>query len=250
MSLQATIWGWAQFDVTSTEKLVLLDLCDRANANNVCWPKQKTIAQRTRLTERTVCSMLARLETLELIRRSTRWTGLKRTSDLITLCIHPLVPPPTAAPPTGPTHEDVPPCPTPKHEAASGDHQNDVQESTGNSFSVICNDEPPRQNQATPHFLEPFPEPGRPDLEAIIHASRTINEIATELGPAIDWSAPGINNLALVATWLTQFDEREVMTCLIKVARRVGKGSARISSWKYFEAEVQNSCRADPDDPS
>ncbi|MGY4349103.1 hypothetical protein ACVWXM_005596 [Bradyrhizobium sp. GM7.3] len=118
---------------------------------------------------------------------------------------------------------------------------------TGTSFSVIYNDETPRQKQTIPHLLEPFPEPGRPDLEAIIHAVRTVEEIATGLGPAIDWSAPGINNLAPVATWLTQFDEGEVRSCLIKVARRAGKGT-QIGSWKYFETEILNSCRTGQED--
>jgi hypothetical protein len=79
------------------------------------------------------------------------------------------------------------------------------------------------------------------------HAVRTIEKIAMELGSAIDWSAPGINNLAPVVTWLTQFDEREVIVCLIKVVRRVGNGT-RIGSWRYFEAEILNSCRASQGD--
>ncbi|MGY4330805.1 hypothetical protein ACVWWG_005222 [Bradyrhizobium sp. LB7.2] len=243
MTLRATIWGWDQLKVTSTEKIVLLDLCDRANHDNVCWPKQKTIAARTRLTERTVCTALAKLETLKLIHRRPRVINSKRTSDWITLLIRPPEPPPAAAPPVGPPPADTPSHPTPKNEAVSGDHQNVVQVPTGTSFSVIYEDEAPRQKQTTAHFLEPFPEPGRPDLEAMTHAARTIEEIAMELGSAIDWSAPGINNLAPVVTWLTQFNEREVQACLIKVARRVGDG-ARIGSWKYFEAEILNSCRA------
>ncbi|MGY4349104.1 DNA-binding transcriptional MocR family regulator [Bradyrhizobium sp. GM7.3] len=99
MSLQATIWGWEQRNISSTEKIVLLDLCDRANVNNVCWPKQKTIAARTRLTERTVCSALAKLESLKLIHRRPRVVNRTRTSDWITLLIHPPAPPPTTTPP-------------------------------------------------------------------------------------------------------------------------------------------------------
>jgi hypothetical protein len=99
MSFHATKWGWERLEVTSTEKIVLLELCDRANHNNVCWPKQKTIAARTRLTERTVCTVLAKLEALELIRRRPRVVNSKRTSDLITLLIRPTEPPPAAAHP-------------------------------------------------------------------------------------------------------------------------------------------------------
>jgi hypothetical protein len=58
MSLPATRWGWKQSEITSTQKLVLLELCDRANHKNVCWPKQKTIARRTRYTERAVNTAL------------------------------------------------------------------------------------------------------------------------------------------------------------------------------------------------
>jgi len=248
MSLQATIWGWKQLNITSTEKIVLLDLCDRANDANVCWPKQKTIANRTRLTERTVCTVLAKLEALKLIHRKSRNVNRKRTSDWITLLIRPLEPPPTAAPPVGPPPADTPSHPTLKNEAVSGDNQNVVQVPTRTNFSVIYHDETPRQNQPLPGFIEPFPEPGRLDVDAIIYAVRTIEGIAVELGPAIDWSAPGINNLAPVATWLMHFDEREVKSCLIKVARRVGNGASKIASWKYFEAEVLNACRADQDD--
>jgi hypothetical protein len=249
MSFDATKWGWEQLNISSTEKLVLLDLCDRANANNVCWPRQRTIANRTRLTERTVCSALAKLESLKLIHRRSRLINGRRTSDWITLVIGPPAPPPADAPPANPPPANDPPPPndlprsTRQSEVISCDHQNVLREPTGKSFSVICNDEPPRLKQTIAHFLEPFPEPGRPDLEAIIYAARTIDEIATELGPAIDWSAPGINNLAPIATWLRQLDEQEVRSCLIEIAQRVSNGPGRIGSWKYFEEEILKSCR-------
>lgn len=66
---------------------MLLDLCDRANAAGQCWPKQKTIAGRVRLTERAVCTALAALQQKNLIRRLPRIKFGKRTSDLITILV-------------------------------------------------------------------------------------------------------------------------------------------------------------------
>jgi hypothetical protein len=79
MSFAATLWAWKQEDISSTQKLVLLDLCDRANAAGQCWPKQKTIAGRVRLTERAVCTALAALQQKNLIRRLPRIKFGKRT---------------------------------------------------------------------------------------------------------------------------------------------------------------------------
>jgi DNA-binding MarR family transcriptional regulator len=83
MTLGAPIWGWEQNSISSPQKLVLLDLCDRANKNDVCWPKQTTIAARTGLTERSVNSALKALETLQLIKHQPRMIANKRTSDWI-----------------------------------------------------------------------------------------------------------------------------------------------------------------------
>jgi hypothetical protein len=85
MSFAATLWAWQQEDISATQKLVLLDLCDRANAANQCWPKQLTISGRVRLTERAVCTALAALQQKGLIRRLPRIKFGKRTSDLITV---------------------------------------------------------------------------------------------------------------------------------------------------------------------
>ena len=238
MSLRATDWGWKQDSISSTQKLVLLDLCDRANKDHVCWPKQATIAGRTRLTERAVNTALKVLVELGLINRRPRMIGKKRTSDWITLLV--------SGPGTSPMGTASPPDPTPiggdstivpPSETGSGDHQNDVPKPTGTSFSVINNDEPPRQKQTNPIFLEPFPEPHRPDQDALTYAARVICSLSADLGTAIDWSAAGIEDLRLVVEWLDRYEEKAVTSCLIEVARRNGSGQP-IRSWRYFEAEI------------
>jgi len=244
MTLGATIWGWEQNSISSTQKLVLLDLCDRANKDDVCWPKQATIAARTGLTERSVNSALKALEALQLIKRQPRMIGNKRTSDWITLRRNR---PAAASSTTIPASTSVPMDASPillPHEPVSDENQNVVPKPTGTTFSVIVQDEPPRQKQTIPAFLEIFPEPGRPDLAALTYAARTIEELSSELGPAIDWGSPGIQNLQPVVRWLRDFDERKVASCLIEVAQRNRKfGSIR--SWRYFEAAILNACKID-----
>ncbi len=246
MSLRATRWGWSQGGITSTQKLVLLDLCDRANHENVCWPKQETIAKRTRYTERAVNSALQKLEELGLISRLKRMIGTKRTSDLITLQVNRPAPGSSSAtPPPTPVPPDTPPLPLP-HEPASDGNLNVVPEPTGTTFSVIYQDEPSRQKQTNAClFLEVFPLPGRPDLEALTYAARTIEDLSSELGAAIDWPSPGIQDLQPVVRWLTHFDESKVTSCLIEVAQRNRNFGSPIRSWRYFESEIVSSCQID-----
>ena len=78
MSFAATLWAWKQQDISATQKLVLLDICDRANAANQCWPRQTTIASRVRFTPRAVCTALEALEQKKLIHRLTRIKSGKR----------------------------------------------------------------------------------------------------------------------------------------------------------------------------
>jgi DNA-binding transcriptional MocR family regulator len=239
--LRATRWGWKQ-KITSTEKLVLLELCDRINdksKEDVCWPKQETIAERTGFTERTVNTALKELQARGLIKRQRRMIGGQRTSDMITVLIDgPQAVSSTAAPPS-----DSDPRPASPDvllpEANSGGNPNDVPVPTGNTFSVIYKDKSTRLNQISPNFLYEFPEPGRPDLDALNYAARTIDEIAAELGTTIDWSAQGIQNLRPVVEWLAHLEEQKVIASLIEVTRRNRAGArAPIQSWAYFNAEM------------
>lgn len=245
MTLRATIWGWEQNLISSTQKLVLLDLCDRANQNDVCWPKQATIAERTRLTERSVNSALKALEILQLIKRQPRMIGNRRTSDWITLLRNgPAAASSTATPASTSVPTDASPVLLP-HEPASDENLNVVPTLTGTTFSVIYQDEPSRQKQAMPLFLEVFPLPGRPDLEALTNAARIIEGLSSELGAAIDWQSPGIQDLRPLVRWLKHFDESKVTSCLIEVAKRNRSLGSPIRSWRYFEAEILNYCQVD-----
>jgi len=240
MSLRATIWGWTQNQISSTQKLVLLDLCDRAGKQNTCWPKQATIASRVRLTERAVHSALAVLVQKGLIKRSPRTRNGKRTSDMITVLINGLPPPsiaseitPVSPPRTG-TGLDLP------TETDSASYQNDVHISTGTTFSLTCNEEPSRLNQVIPRFLEMMPEPDRPDIDHRIYVARLLSQLfSQEIGAAIDWSSPGIDDLDEVIEWLKIFEQDEVTSCLARVADRNHKSKSEpIRSWKYFESEI------------
>ena len=240
MSLRATIWGWTQSGISSTQKLVLLDLCDRAGKQNTCWPKQRTIASRVRLTERAVNSALAALDEKGLIKRQPRTRNGKRTSDMITVLINGLPPSSivseiTPAPPS--RDGGGPGLPT---ETGSCDYLNDLQVSAGMTFSVTCKEEPPRLKQVVSRFLDVMPEPGRFDIDRRIHVARLLEELfSQEIGDAIDWSSPAIDDLNVVIEWLGIFKEDEVTACLARVAERNHKSkSGPIKSWRYFESEI------------
>jgi hypothetical protein len=240
MSLRATIWGWTQNQISSTQKIVLLDLCDRAGKQNTCWPKQATIASRVRLTERAVHSALAVLVQKGLIKRSPRTRNGKRTSDMVTVLVDGL-PPPSIASEIAPappllkgTGLDLP------NETDSGGRLNDLHVSTGMTFSGTCNEEPSRLNRAVPRFPEMMPEPDRPDIDRRIYVARLLNQLfSQEIGAAIDWSSPGIDDLDEVIEWLKIFEEEEVTSCLARVADRNHKSKSEpIRSWRYFESEI------------
>lgn len=240
MSLRATIWGWTQAGISSTQKLVLLDLCDRAGKQNTCWPKQRTIASRVRLTERAVHSALAVLDQKGLIKRQPRTRNGKRTSDMITVLIN--------GPPLSSITSEIAPVPPSRKggglgiptETGSCDHLNDLQVSAGMTFGVTCKEEPPRLNRVVPRFLEMMPEPGRVDIDRRTYVARLLDELFSQaIGDAIDWSSPGIDNLDVVIGWLGNFREEEVTARLARVAERNHKNRLeKISSWKYFESEI------------
>jgi hypothetical protein len=128
----------------------------------------------------------------------------------------------------------------PLPETHSSDNAKETPLATRTTTSVIYNDEPTRLNHNPCIFLQIFPEPGRPDIDALNYAALTVEEIAIELGTAIDWRAPGIQNLRPVVKWLCELEERKVVRTLIEVARRHRTGGrVPIQSWAYFEAEMR-----------
>jgi hypothetical protein len=243
MSFAATLWAWEQQEISSTQKLVLLDLCDRANAGNQCWPKQLTIARRVRLTERAVCTALAALQQKSLIRRLPRIKFGKRTSDLITVLVA------HDKPEAKPIESKTPPKPPssaaasigPATEAASGDRWNVVQPDTGTTFSVISNTETPRSTLArVSSALELMPECGRPDIDAHNAVVWFLEGLRPQIGADVDWSSGGIDNCTLLVDWLFRYDADAVAATITATVarRRQSRPGDQIGSWSYFESEI------------
>lgn len=69
MSLDATSWAWRQ-KLTSSEKLVLLSMADRAGEEHTCYPSISRMAQDTGLNRKMVLSVLQRLREAGLNGRS------------------------------------------------------------------------------------------------------------------------------------------------------------------------------------
>ncbi|ALC11236.1 helix-turn-helix domain-containing protein [Sphingopyxis sp. 113P3] len=57
MSIRLLSAAW-DLDIGSTEKMVLMSLCDHANDEGVCWPSVATIMRKTSKSERTVQTAL------------------------------------------------------------------------------------------------------------------------------------------------------------------------------------------------
>lgn len=79
MTLSARNWAWdvnaltingVRRSVLPAEKLVLLCIAEHENADEGCaWPSQKRIAERTKLSERTVLTHIATLTTVGAIEK-------------------------------------------------------------------------------------------------------------------------------------------------------------------------------------
>jgi hypothetical protein len=182
-----------------------------------------------------VNSALKSLETKGLIKRQRRMIDGRRTSDRITVLIKEFSPITPAAPASDPG-----PSSASQPEVNSGSNQKEIPKETGTTFRVIEKDEPTRLKQVnTAAFFPEYLEPNRPDLDAWNYAARTIVEISGELGRAIDWDSPGIQDLLPVVEWQKRLDDHKVTSCLIEVAERAVKSNTTpIRSWKYFEAEM------------
>jgi DNA-binding MarR family transcriptional regulator len=216
MSIRAYVWGWKQ-KISPTQKLVLLALCNHHNAergDDDVWPDQETIAMQTGFTPRAVNSALKALEAKGLIKRQRRMIRGQRTCDLITILVD-------RAQAVSPARNTFNPSSSsaPLPEANSGSNQKETPETTGTTFTVISKDEPVRLKRINPAaFFPEFFEPNRPDLDAWNYAGRTIVEISIQLGTAIDWASPGIQDLLPVVEWLRRLEDHKVTSCLIEVA--------------------------------
>lgn len=61
MSLDATRWAWMQTGISSSDKLVLLSLADRADEAHVCYPSIARLTADTLLDRKTVMRSISRL---------------------------------------------------------------------------------------------------------------------------------------------------------------------------------------------
>ena len=96
MSVHLTAAAW-KLPLPPGEKLYLLALCDFANDDGICWPSQRTLAERTGNGERWVRKMQARLERRGLVQRvSTSHRPSEKTkagrSNTYRLCFRGLAP--------------------------------------------------------------------------------------------------------------------------------------------------------------
>ncbi|MFX4814237.1 helix-turn-helix domain-containing protein [Acinetobacter baumannii] len=75
MSLDATIWAFKAEVKSSSQRLVLLALADRAGESHKCYPSIKRMVKDTVLNRKTVIKVLDELESISLIRFTGEITG-------------------------------------------------------------------------------------------------------------------------------------------------------------------------------
>ena len=82
MSNLAITWAWSQDTRDATSTLILQILADLADENHSCFPSMEHIADKTRVSTRTVARRLEELEADGIIRRERRYYGWgKRSTD-------------------------------------------------------------------------------------------------------------------------------------------------------------------------
>lgn len=72
MSIEHLSWAFDLEGLSSSEKLTLLALCDRADQNGKCWPAYTDILRRTGLNRKTLASTIRSLEDKGLIEKGKR----------------------------------------------------------------------------------------------------------------------------------------------------------------------------------
>lgn len=112
MSIEVMNWAW-KLKLSSTQKIVLVALADRANDDWECWPGQQSLAEKCSLSERGVRKALIELEELGYLRVEHRNRGSQKT-NLYRLVEHP------EPPERGAGGSGVPP------ERGAGDHRHVV----------------------------------------------------------------------------------------------------------------------------
>jgi predicted transcriptional regulator len=84
MSRPATIWAWEQ-SLKPLDKMVLLNLADRANENFECWPSMQTIADDCGLCRKSVFNSIVKLEQNKMIFVERRTTSHGKSSNIYTI---------------------------------------------------------------------------------------------------------------------------------------------------------------------
>lgn len=84
MSHPATKWAWKQ-KLPHLDKMVLLNLSDRANDDFECWPSMQTIADDCGMCRKSVCNSIVKLEERGLIFVERRMTPHGKSSNVYTI---------------------------------------------------------------------------------------------------------------------------------------------------------------------
>jgi hypothetical protein len=255
VSFDAGRWAWTVEHLSSTDRLVLLAVCDMADTEGACWPSQQHLAAKTGLSDRAVRGALKRLQLRKLIARQHRTTRSGGwTSDwIVVACPPPYGKPGNSAGATanqnaGPAPDDAGP------EAAAADLRNEVPAEGGISFRESSQEEPTRLNQQsswdTDLLLERMPEPGRADIDLHNRAVAVFEIVRPHLAAVADASSPGLRNSPLLRQWLERLDANFVAAQIVLAARRRSGSKRRlepIGSWKYFETSIDQAAAADPE---
>lgn len=75
MSLDATIWAWRAEVDSSTQRLILLSLADRAGEDHKCYPSIMRMVKDTKMNRKTIIKVLDDLEKKALIKYSGKIVG-------------------------------------------------------------------------------------------------------------------------------------------------------------------------------
>ena len=75
MSLDATIWAWRAEVDSSTQRLILLSLADRAGEDHKCYPSIMRMVKDTKMNRKTIIKVLDDLEKKALIKYTVKIVG-------------------------------------------------------------------------------------------------------------------------------------------------------------------------------
>ena len=75
MSLDATIWAWRAEVDSSTQRLILLSLADRAGEDHKCYPSIMRMVKDTKMNRKTIIKVLDDLENKALIKYTGKIVG-------------------------------------------------------------------------------------------------------------------------------------------------------------------------------